>query len=107
MTFEHVEKAIVLFTQTHKGLVVRLDHRAGCLRFGDVQLESYTMRSQLTVLAQQLDKVCHSLSSSSAPSSVKAEARKKLFDSARESRDADHNKMLERKAWIEQRKEEI
>ena len=57
MTFEHVEKAIVLFTQTHKELVVRIDHRAGCLRFGDAQLESDAMRSQLTVLAQQLESV--------------------------------------------------
>jgi len=105
MTFEQVEKAMVLFTQTHKSLVVRLDHRAGCLRFGDAQLESYTMRSQLTSLAQQLEKVCKSLSSDASTS--KNEARSQLYDSVRESRDADHTKMLERKAWIEQRKEEI
>ena len=105
MTFEHVEKAMVLFTQTHKGLVVRLDHRSGCLRFGDAQLESYTMRSQLTALAQQLDKVCQSLSTGVDAS--KNEARTKLYESVRASRDAGHTKMLERKAWIEQRKEEI
>lgn len=106
MTFEHVERAIVLFTQTHKSLVVRIDHRAGCLRFGDVQLESYAMRSQLTSLAQQLDLVCKSLSPSDGDGG-KAAARSKLYNSIRESRDDEHAKMLERKAWIEQRKEEI
>jgi translation initiation factor 3 subunit A len=105
MTFQQVEKAIVLFTQTHKGLVVRLDHRSGCLRFGDAQLESYTMRSQLTSLAQQLEKVCKSLSPD-APT-PQNEVRSKLYESVRETRAADHTKMLERKAWIEQRKEEM
>ncbi len=105
MTFEQVEKAIVLFTQTHKGLAVRLDHRSGCLRFGDAQLESYTMRSQLTSLAQKLEQVCQSLSSDT--STAKSVARNELFKTVRASRDAEHNKMLERKAWIEERKEEI
>merc|ERR1712226_36470 len=56
MSFEHVEKSLVLFTQT-KALSVRIDHREGCLRFGDTQLESDMMRSQLTVLAKQLESV--------------------------------------------------
>eukprot|EP00934_Nitzschia_sp_Nitz4_P007714 Nitzschia sp. Nitz4//scaffold124_size66437//46855//50047//NITZ4_006117-RA/size66437-snap-gene-0.23-mRNA-1//1//CDS//3329534570//7704//frame0 len=105
MTFEQVEKCIVLFTQTHKGLAVRLDHRSGCLQFGDAQLESDNMRSQLTVLAQQLDKVCQTI----APESTEAkdQARAQMYDTIRETRAADHSKMLERKAWIEQRKEEI
>lgn len=105
MAFEDVEKSIVLFTQMHKGLAVRLDHRSGCLRFGDAQLESDAMRSQLTVLAQQLDKVCKSLSPDAT--AVNVEERNKVYESIRESRVADHTKMLERKAWIEQRKEEI
>lgn len=103
MTFEHVEKAIVLFTQTHKGLVVRMDHRSGCLRFGDAQLESDTMRSQLTVLAQHLDAVCKTLS----PVDSNTSARTQLFQSVRDDRANDHTKMLERKSWIEKRKEEI
>ena len=103
MSFENVEKAMVLFIQTHKGLVVRMDHRAGCLRFGDAQLESDTMRSQLTVLAQQLDKVCKTLS----PTAERSESKAKLYQSIRENGLADHTKMLERKAWIEQRKEEM
>lgn len=103
MTFEDVEKQIVLFTQSHKDLVVRLDHRAGCLRFGDAQLESDSMRSQLTVLAQQLDKVCQSL----APEEGAKTEVTQLYNSIRENRVSDHTKMLERKSWIEQRKEEM
>ena len=103
MTFENVEKAIVLFTQTHKGLVVRIDHRAGCLRFGDVQMESDIMRSQLTVLGQQLESVCSTL----APEDVaaKAKARAGIYQHVREIRVAEHAKLIERKAQIEERKE--
>jgi translation initiation factor 3 subunit A len=103
MTFEQVEKSIVLFTQTHKALVVRMDHRSGCLRFGDAQLESDTMRSQLTVLAQELDKVCNIFE----PKSVDSTNRAAMYQSIRESRVADHTKMLARKNWIENRKEEM
>jgi len=103
MSYENVEKEIVLFTQTHKGLVVRIDHRSGCLRFGDAQLESDSMRSQLTVLAQQLDKVCQTL----APAETEPVDHSQLYQSIRDSRVSDHTRMLERKNWIEQRKEEM
>ena len=66
MTFEDVEKSVVLFTQTHKGLAVRIDHRSGCLRFGDVQMESDDMRSQLTILGQQLETVVTALAPDSS-----------------------------------------
>jgi len=105
MTFENVEKSIVLFTQTHKGLAVRIDHRSGCLRFGDVQMESDVMRSQLTVLGQQLETVV----STFAPDSSDAEgkARADLYQSVREVRSEEHKKLIERKQRIEQRKEKI
>mmetsp|Transcript_23138 Transcript_23138/g.54706 ORF Transcript_23138/g.54706 Transcript_23138/m.54706 type:complete len:970 (-) Transcript_23138:638-3547(-) len=105
MTFENVEKATVLFTQTHKGLAVRIDHRSGCLRFGDVQMESDIMRSQLTVLGQQLETVCSTL----APEDfeAKAKVRAKIYQTVRDVRVAEHNKLIERKARIEERKEEI
>ena len=105
MTFESVEKAIVLFTQTHKGLAVRIDHRSGCLRFGDVQMESDVMRSQLTILGQQLETVVSTL----APdiSEARANARAELYQSVREVRTAEHTKLIERKERIETRKLEI
>jgi len=105
MTFENVEKAIVLFTQTHKGLAVRIDHRSGCLRFGDVQMESDVMRSQLTVLGQQLETVCSTLAPEDSESKAKASA--KIYQTVREIRVAEHTKLIERKARIEERKEEI
>jgi translation initiation factor 3 subunit A len=105
MTFENVEKAIVLFTQTHKGLAVRIDHRSGCLRFGDIQMESDDMRSQLTVLGQQLESVCKTL----APEDMeaKASARAEIYQTVRENRIAEHTKLIERKVQIEERKEEV
>jgi len=105
MTFEDVEKSVVLFTQTHKGLAVRIDHRSGCLRFGDVQMESDDMRSQLTILGQQLETVVSAL----APDSSVAEskARSDLYQSVRDVRTEEHKKLIERKQRIEQRKEEV
>ena len=40
-----------------KVVAVRMDHASGCLRFGEVAMESDAMRSQLTTLARQLFKV--------------------------------------------------
>lgn len=103
MSFEEIEKSIILFTRSQKGLVVRMDHRAGCLRFGDAQLESDGMRSQLTVLAHELESVCNKIK----PSAVSNDAKRaSLYQSIRESRAADHAAILERKAMIEKRKEE-
>lgn len=104
MTFENVEKAIVLFTQTHKGLAVRIDHRAGCLRFGDVQMESDAMRSQLTVLGQQLESVCATLAPED--SEAKAQARAEIYQKVRDVRASEHAALIARKAKIEDRKEE-
>jgi translation initiation factor 3 subunit A len=105
MSFEQVEKKIVLFTQTHKGLAVRIDHRSGCLRIGDAQMESDVMRSQLTVLGQNLEKVASALAPDSSEATAKARAE--IYQSVREVNLAEHSTMLERKARIEQRKEEI
>jgi translation initiation factor 3 subunit A len=105
MSFEVVEKSIVLFTQTHKGLAVRIDHRSGCLRFGDAQMESDAMRSQLTVLGQQLEKVVTGLKPSSAAEESKERAA--IYKTAREASDAEHHKLMERRAHIERRKEEM
>ena len=66
MTFDKVEKYIVLFTQT-RTISLRIDHRAGCLRFGDPELESEAMRSQLTTLSKKLKKLVDTLISPSDP----------------------------------------
>jgi translation initiation factor 3 subunit A len=116
MSFEQVEKSIVLFTQS-KTLSVRVDHRAGCLRFGNTQLESDAMRSQLTVLAKQLQAVStHVLVIPQAISkaeqeaiqaAVKAEEERHhaVYASVRAQLPAEHENVLRRKFLIEQRKE--
>mmetsp|Transcript_20202 Transcript_20202/g.43642 ORF Transcript_20202/g.43642 Transcript_20202/m.43642 type:complete len:1001 (+) Transcript_20202:70-3072(+) len=102
MNFEQVEKALVLFTQS-KALSVRIDHREECLRFGDTQLESDMMRSQLTVLSNQLESVSQIL----RPRDDKAilENRTAAYASIRASLPAEHSRIIERKNLIEQRKE--
>ena len=103
MSFEHVEKAIVLFTQS-KALSVRLDHRAGCLRFGDSQMESEVMRSQLTVLSKQLEAVCHILN---PPNDAgRKTSRIALYQDVRAHVAQENATILERKNMIEKRKEE-
>lgn len=103
MTFEQVEKFIVQFTQT-KILSVRIDHRAGCLRFGDAELESDVMRSQLTVLSKQLEVVNQILN---VPDLTKRiEERKLQLSQIRANLPAEHAAILERKNFIETRKEE-
>lgn len=102
MSFEDVEKAIVLFTQS-KALSVRLDHRAGCLRFGDDQLESDVMRSQLTVLSKQLEAVCHILSPPDA--GIRKASRAALYQDVRAHVAQENSTILERKNMIEKRKE--
>lgn len=104
MSFEYVEKEIVLFTQG-RALSVRLDHRAGCLRFGDAQLESDVMRSQLTVLSKQLESVCHILNPPDL--SKRQQFRSQLYIDVRSNAAHEHAAILERKEMIEKRKEEI
>ncbi|GKY92816.1 hypothetical protein MPSEU_000251200 [Mayamaea pseudoterrestris] len=103
MTFEQVEKAIVLLTQT-KALSVRIDHRAGCLRFGNTDLESHAMRSQLTTLAKQLEAVNQVLAP--ADSNLVATRRSKLYEHVRANLQSENTAILERKKLVEDRKEE-
>jgi translation initiation factor 3 subunit A len=100
LSFEQVEKSIVLLTQT-KTLSVRIDHRAGCLRFGTPDLESEHMRSQLTVLALKLEGVHRQLVPPPA-----TDRKATVFASVRSRLEQEHLQILERKNLIEKRKEE-
>jgi translation initiation factor 3 subunit A len=103
VSFEQVETAIVHFTQK-KTLSCRIDHRAGCLRFGDAELESEAMRSQLTVLAKQLELVCKIVD---PPDEAKlAKERAELYSEVRSNLEAEHSAIIDRKNLIEKRKEE-
>jgi len=107
MSFEEVEKAIVLLTQT-KTLSVRIDHRAGCLRFGDAELESDAMRSQLTVLSKQLEAVNRLLSPATthAKQQQKLEHQISVYEQVRATVNREQAAIIERKNLIEKRKEE-
>jgi translation initiation factor 3 subunit A len=103
MTFEQVEKSIVQFTQT-KALSVRIDHRSGCLRFGDPELESDAMRSQLTMLSKQLQSISLILKPPDVAATLADRTAK--YDHIRSSLEAEHAAVLKRKDVIEKRKEE-
>lgn len=112
VSFAQVEKAIISAASNKmsngSSLSVRIDHRANCVRFGDLsggaQLESDTMRSQLTVLSKQLSKVCNVISPPDT-TSIDIE-RETIYKEVRASVDQEHQEMLARKELIEQRKEE-
>lgn len=103
VTFEEVETAIVHFTQK-KTLSCRIDHRAGCLRFGDAELESDAMRSQLTVLSKQLEAVSQIVNPSDE--AKLAADRAALYSEIRSNLEAEHTAIISRKNLIEKRKEE-
>uniref|UniRef100_A0A7S3PZF8 Eukaryotic translation initiation factor 3 subunit A n=1 Tax=Chaetoceros debilis TaxID=122233 RepID=A0A7S3PZF8_9STRA len=112
VTFTQVEKAIIS-TATHKNttpLRVRIDHRANCLRFGDIsgssdaQFESDAMRSQLTILSKQLHRVCNVINPPDL-ASIDSD-RQALYANVRDIVDQEHSDLLQRKDLIETRKEE-
>lgn len=98
--FEQMEKSIVLSS----ALSVRLDHRAGCIRFGSAALESVEMRGQLSTLAKRLSTAC-SIISPPDVASIQSE-RKAIYSDVRSTLESEHIANLERKLVIEKRKEE-
>ena len=98
--FEQMEKSIVLSS----ALSVRLDHRAGCIRFGSAALESAEMRGQLSTLAKRLSTACNIISPPDV-ASIQSE-RKAIYSDVRSTLESEHLANLERKLVIEKRKEE-
>jgi translation initiation factor 3 subunit A len=103
VSFEQMEKSIILSAQS-RALSVRIDHRAGCIRFGTAALESDEMRGQLSILAKRLTTACNIISPPEV-SSIAAE-RAALYAEVRSSIESEHINTLERKVVIEKRKEE-
>jgi translation initiation factor 3 subunit A len=101
--FEQMEKSIVLSSQC-RALSVRIDHRAGCIRFGSAALESDEMRGQLSTLAKRLSTACNIISPPDV-ASIRSE-RGALYSDVRATLDSEHIANLERKVVIEKRKEE-
>lgn len=103
VSFEQMEKSIILSAQS-RALSVRIDHRAGCIRFGTAALESDEMRGQLSILAKRLTAACNIISPPDT-SSI-ADKRATLYAGVRSSLESEHINTLERKVVIEKRKEE-
>ena len=103
VSFEQMEKSIILSAQS-RALSVRIDHRAGCIRFGSAALESDEMRGQLSTLAKRLTAACNIIAPPNV-SSITAE-RAALYADVRSSIESEHINTLERKVVIEKRKEE-
>ena len=103
VSFEQMEKSIVLSTQS-RALSVRIDHRAGCIRFGSFALESDEMRGQLATLAKRLTTACNIISPPDT-TSIMCE-RAAVYDDVRSTLESEHFATLERKVIIEKRKEE-
>lgn len=103
VSFEQIEKSIVLSTQS-RVLSVRIDHRAGCIRFGNAALESNEMRGQLSTLAKRLTTACNIISPPDVAPVVSERAA--LYAHVRSTLESEHIATLERKIIIEKRKEE-
>lgn len=99
---------IMVTAVKQKQATMRIDHQAKCLRFGDAMLESAAMRTQLTTLATQLNKVVDILTPVANADAVAAQdtQRGKLFAMVRDNVDREHHLALNRKNIIERKKEE-
>ncbi|CAM9548063.1 unnamed protein product, partial [Phaeothamnion confervicola] len=102
--FQEVEKIIVRAVKTRQ-LKVSVDHLARCLRFGQAGMETEGMRTQLSSLARQLDRVT-AIIHGPADQSKAARERLQLFDLVASSMQRDHTEALGRKEIIEKRKED-
>lgn len=103
ISFEQMEKSIVLSTQS-RALSVRIDHRLGCIRFGNAALESDRMRGQLSTLAKRLTTACNIISPPDF-NAISAE-RAPIYAEVRANLEYEHIATLERRIIIEKRKEE-
>jgi len=102
LTFEQIEQKIIQFTQT-KAVSIRIDHRAGCLRFSEPDLESDRMRSQLTQLAKHLQSITNLINPAKEEENIAR--RVQFYSGIRENLESEHQGILERKNAIEARKE--
>lgn len=111
VTFDQIEKAMVLFT--HDNISLKIDHRAGCLRFGDPELESEAMRYQLTTLSKQLQGLVQNYSTEfdntagSLTAPVMAVEKASFYQGIRDNLVPEHEAIVARKHLIEKRKEEL
>jgi translation initiation factor 3 subunit A len=107
---EDVEKLIVRAGRLRR-VPVRIDHAAGCLRFGDDALDSDSARRQLSDLSTRLTAVCGRLAAAGVAAAADGERaaaakRDAAFAAAWEGMDVARKAIADRLTETERRKEE-
>lgn len=97
-------EGIIVDAVRHGYLAVRMDHRAGTLRFGAPGLDSDRMRDHIAVMARRLQQAQRMYSPAVDP--TLEEHRLKLVAVAAEVATRDNGRALARKDLIEKRKEQ-
>jgi len=96
-------ESIMLDAIRHRYLALRIDHRAGTVRFGAAGLESDRMRDHIANMARRLQQAQKLISPAVDP--AVEQRRVKLVELAAESAERDNKRALARKEVIEERKE--
>ena len=112
ISFSQVEKTIVrAASASNSQLSIRLDHRAQCLRFGASTAKNTTMesneelRTHLVCLSKSLQSIVPTTNATRTTTS--STHRAQVFETVREGLQGEHLAMLQRKEFIEQKKEEV
>ncbi|GMH60367.1 hypothetical protein TrRE_jg7326 [Triparma retinervis] len=93
----------VVYTASRAGLLeVKIDHKGGCIRFGEQDVESDGIRRQLSTLCRSLTGICDDIE---APDEAKEqEEREIFFAKIKYGMDDENKRTLERTKLIEERK---
>lgn len=97
MSLEELE-AIIAEAVRNGFVNLRIDHAKGCMRFGQVELESEHMRGHLAQLARRLSRAVKMIE----PTEQKPDLPEDLTQQVED----EHKKALARKTYIERRKQE-
>ncbi|KAJ4950931.1 hypothetical protein NE237_027763 [Protea cynaroides] len=99
--FSVVEKVSVDAVK-YNFIAMKIDHRKGAVVFGNLDLESNSLRDHLTILAESLNKARAMI----YPPVKKASKLAETLPALAEVVDKEHKRLLARKSIIEKRKEE-
>ncbi|EXC11331.1 Eukaryotic translation initiation factor 3 subunit A [Morus notabilis] len=99
--FSVVEK-ISVDAVKHNFIAMKVDHMKGVVLFGNLGIESDTLRDHLTILAESLNKARAMI----YPAAKRSSKLGEVLPSLAEIVDKEHKRLLARKSIIEKRKEE-
>jgi len=108
MPYLEIEKTVVKAIKARQVQIqnVRIDHRAGCIRFGEDVMEEHRTRKLLSDMAVGLSKVCKDLEPDDAEQK-RAMERDVLVQQVLGEVSRQHELILARKVTIEKRKEKF